>query len=66
MTATVKMSNCGAAVSRQISCCSQFLVIVKDALHIKESKQQLKVMLAWVSVGRHRPRQPVLLMKDQI
>lgn len=52
MTATVKMSNCGAAVSRQICFCSQFLVTVKDALHSKASKQQLKVMLIQVSLQR--------------
>ena len=52
MTATVKVSNYGAAVSRQFCFCLQFLVIVKDALRSKESKQQLKVMLTRVSLQR--------------
>lgn len=70
MTATVKMSNCGVVMSRQICFCSQLLVIGKDALCSKESKQQLKVTLAHLSLqrsvgraGRCSPRQPVLLTR---
>lgn len=68
MTATVKVSNCGVAMSRQICFCSQFLAIGKDALCSKESKQQLKVMLAHLSLqrsvgraGKCSPMQLILL-----
>lgn len=60
-------------MSRQVCFCSQFLVIVRDALRSQESKQQLKVKLTrrvsrdlWITGGRHSPRQAVLLIQDQI
>lgn len=60
-------------MSRQVCFCSQFLVIVRDALRSQESKQQLKVKLTrrvsrdlWITGGRRSPRQAVLLIQDQI